>query len=59
MGSVTAGSIRIVLPDPRTFDWRAGLVTLIAAALLLGWHRSVPLTLAICSGLGAGLLYPV
>lgn len=56
VGTVVVGPVRIAVPDVATFDWRAGLVALAAAALLLVWHRSVPLTLAFCSGLGIGLL---
>ena len=59
VGTLMAGPIHITVPDLATFDWRAGALALVAGALLLGWHRSVPLTLAICSGLGAGLLYLV
>ncbi|SDY68134.1 chromate efflux transporter [Citreimonas salinaria] len=46
----------IAVPDPTTFDWRSGVIALVAAALLLRWHRGVPLTLAICSTCGLALV---
>jgi chromate transporter len=50
-----AGPLQLALPDPATFDWRSTAVALLAAALLLRWHRSVPVTLLVCSAFGAGL----
>ena len=48
------------LPDPASFDWRAGLIAVLAGLLLFRFNRGVLLTLAICAalGLGLGLLHP-
>ena len=48
------------LPDPASFDWRAGLIAALAGLLLFRFKRGVPLTLAVCAalGLGLGLLHP-
>ena len=43
------------LPDPASFDWRAGLITALAGLLLFRFKWSVLLTLAICAALGLGL----
>ena len=48
-----AEPIRLTVPDPLSFDWRSALIAASAAVLLLGFRRSIPLTLAICSGAGA------
>jgi chromate transporter len=37
------------------FDWRAGLIALVAAILLFAMARGVVLTLAVCAGLGLAL----
>jgi chromate transporter len=37
------------------FDWRAGLIALVAAILLFGMRRGVVLTLAVCAALGLAL----
>ncbi len=56
VGTIEAGALRVVLPDPASFDWRSGAIALLAALLLLRWKRGVPLTLAVCSACGIGLL---
>ncbi len=47
-------------PELASFDWRAGLIALVAAVLLFGLKRGVPLTLALCATLGLvlGLAQP-
>ncbi|WP_195908359.1 chromate efflux transporter [Novosphingobium sp. Gsoil 351] len=47
------------LPDPASFDWRAGLIAIGAALLLFRFNRGVLLTLALAAlaGLGLGLLH--
>ncbi|SDF24180.1 chromate efflux transporter [Limimaricola pyoseonensis] len=51
-----AAGVSIALPDPATLDWRSAAIVLLAALLLLRWHRGVPVTLAACSAAGLGLL---
>jgi chromate transporter len=48
------------LPEIASFDWRAGLIAVIAALLLFHFHRGVALTLGVCAviGLGLGLAQP-
>jgi len=44
-----------VLPELASFDWRAGLIALIAALMLFGFKRGILVTLAMCGGLGLAL----
>ena len=48
------------LPDPASFDWRAGLIAVLAGLMLFRLKRGVALTLAICAmlSLGLSLLHP-
>ena len=43
------------LPDWASFDWRAGVIAVVAALLLFRFGRGVLTTLAICAGLGLAL----
>jgi len=46
------GPFRAFVPDLATLNWQAVLIAVVAAGLLLWQHRSLPLVLAICAGLG-------
>lgn len=48
---VQLGPLRMTLPELATLDWRALMLTALAALLLLVWHRSLPLTLAVSAAL--------
>ncbi|MCZ4259559.1 chromate efflux transporter [Limimaricola sp. G21655-S1] len=52
IGTMRAGAVELALPDWASLDWRSALIVLVAALLLLRWHRGVPLTLAVCSACG-------
>lgn len=57
VGEVAAGPLRLSWPDLASFDWRAGLLALLAAALAFGAKWSVLRLLALCAagGLVLGL----
>lgn len=46
------GPLRLLLPVPGSFDVAAFAISLCAFGLIFLWHRSLPVTLAICFGLG-------
>ncbi len=50
------GPLRIAVPELASLDWRSGVISLVAAVMLLRWHRGVPLTLAVGSACGLGML---
>ena len=52
VGTLEAGPLEAAVPDLATLDPRALALTALAAALLLGLHRSLPTTLAICAVAG-------
>lgn len=56
VGALEAGPLRIAVPELASFDWRSAAIALLAALLLLRWHRGVPLTLALCSASGVAML---
>ncbi len=49
---VTQGPLRLWTPDFASFDWLAGMLSVLAALLLLWRHMGVIWVLAICAGLG-------
>src|SRR3954471_20502896 len=46
------GPLRAYVPDLATLDWKAGILALIAAALMLRLHRGLIETVAVMAGLG-------
>lgn len=48
---VQLGPLRMTLPELATLDWRALTLTAVAAVLLLVWHRSLAMTLAVSAAL--------
>lgn len=47
------GPLRLFVPDWPTIDWAALAIAVAAGVMLLRWKRGVPLTLAVCTALGA------
>ncbi len=50
------GPAQLELPQLSTFEWRAGLVTLLAMTLVFIWNRGMLVTLATCIVAGLGLI---
>ena len=49
---VEAGPLRVQWPDPASFDWRAGLISLVALALIFGLRRGILATLGATAAMG-------
>ena len=49
---VEAGPLRLQWPDPASFDWRAGLISLVALALIFGLRRGILATLGATAAMG-------
>ena len=43
------------LPEFASFDWRAGLIAVVALALIFAFKRGIVTTLAVCGALGLAL----
>jgi chromate transporter len=58
VGQRQFGPLRLSWPDPASFDWRAGVLALLACVLAFGPKWSVPRILAVCAagGLAVSLL---
>lgn len=52
---VSAGPLHLGVPDLASFDWRAGLLAVIAGVLLIGFKRGVFTVLAVAAGGGLAL----
>ncbi len=50
-----AGPLQWQVPDPATFDWRAGVIALACAALIFGRSWGIARTLAVAAVLGLAL----
>jgi len=55
VGEVEAGPLRLSWPELASFDWRAGVLALVAIALAFGAKWSVLRVLAVCAGGGLAL----
>lgn len=55
--TLTAGLFKVLLPELATFDWQVMALALISAVMLLGFHRSIILTLVVAGGLAIALHY--
>ena len=58
VGQVRFGPLRLYWPDPSTFDWRAGVLAVLACVLAFGLNWSVLRILAICAVGGLALSLP-
>ena len=55
VGEVTAVPVRVIWPDPASFDWRAGVLALLALVLAFGAKWGVLRILAVCAAGGLAL----
>ncbi len=53
VGTVEAGPVRLILPDPATVDLQAGIIALLAAWAILLRHWPLPAVIAAAAGGGA------
>ena len=55
VGEAAYGPLTVPVPDPKTFDWAAGLIALAATVALLRFHVGV-ITLLVCAALAGAAL---
>jgi chromate transporter len=59
VGQRQFGPLRLYWPDPASFDWRAGVLAVIACGLAFGLKWSVLRILAVCAAGGLALSLPL
>jgi chromate transporter len=55
VGEASLGPLRLIAPDPASFDWRAGAIAILATILLFALHRGIVGTLALAAAAGLAL----
>ncbi len=53
LGEAIFGPIRLIAPDPGSFDWRAGALAVLAGILIFRLHWGLPAVLAVAAAGGA------
>jgi chromate transporter len=52
VGIIEAGPLRLQVPEWASFDWRAGVISVVALVLIFALKRGILTTLAVCAAMG-------